>query len=307
MKEYPFHELDYIVREDGARLIRAYVQNPDEPSMNLLRNRIQPAARNSVVPYFWDRIDEIAQSQEPVPELIRRVFNLCFDCAFWDIKLTWYDTPDERRSLVKKNHNVPLSLCLQAIETTEEWKPYIDQFRMEYRLFIDRLHENLDGYQDTSINKPSALAVVEEHRSELRPIVVQRNTFQQGVARTRTYEMGVDKLYDFLVEGNFIVAADSSKVDFRGLFYGEFHRKIDWIGTNQQLRYFVDSLINLKFIQKAEKWQRASDCFTNKGEVILPHQLKDTSDPPRMSSSFKLINRVILELYNILYPNKNSA
>jgi hypothetical protein len=99
-------------------------------------------------------------------------------------------------------------------------------------------------------------------------------------------EVNLRAVYNHLTDENHSFIVDSTFEEFEKIFSGDpVIKKVDWNETNA-LHYFITSIHGIGTeLANEGKWNRASRCFTVKGNNLTASKLKDAGDPVAVVTS----------------------
>lgn len=295
MKKYPFFELDYLIRENGTGPFLAYIREQDDAILGMLQAGVPQTIQRNIDGHFWDVLSRIVCSEGDPQDKIQHVFDYCFELAFYRIKDHWYNpkADDRHRRFLSEQFTHSVGKSTQAILDKGEWQDYRQQYTTARDHFFSRLERNLSGYEyveEKHLDGPDRVAY-----EELLPHRVETTlTFKNGGLRDIVYQRAINKLFDEVRQQRLIGDSDTARVDFRGLFYGEFHQKVEWLRSHEQLRYLINELVALNLIPETKKWKKTAYCFTKEGNALHPNQFRSTSDP--RGPDCDTIDRIIAEV-----------
>lgn len=117
-----------------------------------------------------------------------------------------------------------------------------------------------------------------KHNVEKKPRERIKTTYKSDLS-----DKQILVLNDHLKKNKFIhneTNIDLFRSVFREVEFDTVTNKIDWIGTNKLLAYFIDTLIDKDFVRPENQWEIAEHCFTKSKNLAQASWKNTDSDTP---------------------------
>lgn len=255
-EHYPFHELDFITREDGIKYILLYFEQPSEATLDNIRSKVKPYLLPYFDEYFWIFLRDINFKENGVFYWIDKVFECCFILIMWDIKYYVYDI-DKSEIIVARvrQFSNQLKLIEQAFSQSEDLGKFMTIFKKQLRNFEVDLNENIRGYK-------GALDVIYQKEK-----VARKESLSIPPVKGFTLNWAVKKpapirLYDYLLNARLVDSRTEPQQVVNAFSGKELKGKIVWTGDLAQLKYFLHKLFRCDMlIEKKTDFQKANKLF----------------------------------------------
>lgn len=173
--------------------------------------------------------------------------------------------------LLKKQKRVPIykSIYLSDLINTEEIK-HSQNKKIE---FLER-----------KINDIKHHVLIKDKR------LIENEDCDKNLTAFKLSKESIEFIWD-----NFSTKIKSSKKDFERAFSGkkiDGFKKIDWTGTNYELKYFVDSFAK----DNGKKFKIASELFTVNGDKITSDQLTNNRNKPKDNNFITTIKNLKVKI-----------